>query len=227
MKAIILAAGMGTRLGRQIPKPLTILNNKRSILDFAVEKISKHLSMDDIFVVVGYKKEMIMEKYPDLNFIHNENYKKTNTSKSLLKALKKINEDVLFLNGDIFFDEEVVLRLITNSNSCVLVDNKKCSEEEVKYTTDKNGHIKEISKEISKAKGEALGINFIKKEDIEIFIDHLNLVEDQDYFEKAIENMIIKDKIKILPIDSSDLFCHEIDFIEDLDFVKNYLIDDK
>ena len=39
--------------------------------------------------------------------------------------------------------------------------------------------------------------------------------------------MIIKDKIKILPIDSSDLFCHEIDFDEELNFVKNYLIGNK
>lgn len=223
MKAVILAAGMGTRIGGQIPKPLTILNNERSILDFAVEKISEHFYMNDIFVVVGYKKEMIMEKYPNLNFIYNENYKKTNTSKSLLKALKKINEDVLFLNGDIFFDEKVILRLITNNNSCVLVDNKKCSEEEVKYTICEDGYIKEISKEVKQAKGEALGINFIKKEDLKIFINHLNFVDDQDYFEKAIENMIIKNKIKILPVDSSDLFCHEIDFVEDLDFVKNYL----
>lgn len=220
MKAVILAAGMGTRLGGEVPKPLTILNNNKSIINFAVEKISEFISENNIFVVVGYKKEMIIEKNPNLTFIYNENYQNTNTSKSLLKALNKINEDVLFLNGDIYFDKQIIQKLIENDYSGVLVDDKKCSEEEVKFITSQDGYIKRISKQVDPAEGEALGINFMKKNDLVAFKKHLNLVDKQDYFEKAIEAMIIKDNVKILPVNTDGLFCHEIDFIEDLNIVK-------
>ena len=223
MKAVILAAGMGTRLGGSMPKPLTILKDGKNILDFQVEKISKFISIDDIFIVIGYKKEMIMEKHPELIYIYNNEYDKTNTGKSLFKALNKINEDVLWLNGDVYFDEELISMLIKERNSCILVDNKKCGEEEVRYGINSDGYVSKISKELTSAKGEALGINLIRKKDLSVFKKHLDLISNHDYFEKAVENMIIQDNIHMIPVNTNGLFCHEIDFMEDLEFVRNYL----
>lgn len=225
--AIILAAGRGNRLSpltNKIPKPLTILNTNKSILDYQIERISKFISSDNIFVVVGYKKEMIMKKYPKLTYIYNERYQETNTGKSLLKALNKMNStDVLWLNGDVVFDEKIIPKLLRAGTSSVLVDDKKCGAEEVKYSTDSDGYIKKISKEVVPGEGEALGINLIKKEILPVFKKHLTLIKDNDYFEKAIENMIIQDNIKILPVNTRGLFCEEIDFIKDLKEVQKYL----
>jgi L-glutamine-phosphate cytidylyltransferase len=228
MKAVILAAGMGTRLGTLIPKPLTSIKNEKTILDFQIENLTKFVSIHDILIVVGYKKEIIMEKYPDLTFIYNDAYTKTNTSKSLLRALNKIdNSDVLWLNGDVYFDKSVIEKLKNEKSSSVLVDNKKCGDEEVKYLINSNGDIKKISKTVKNGVGEALGINYIISNDLNTFKKHLENVDDQDYFEKGIENMIIKDKTKIRPVNIDNLFCQEVDFPEDLESVKKYISQNK
>ena len=225
MKAVILAAGVGSRLGMSIPQALAVLVGEKTIFDYQVDKISKFVPTDGIFVVVGYKKEMLVERHPQLRYIYNEAYAETNTGKSLLKALNKIgNDDVFWLNGDVIFDEQVIPKLMTAQDSCVLVDNKKCGAEEVKYNTDSEGYIKNISKEVSPAEGEALGINLVKRKDLTIFKKHLALIDSQDYFEKAIEDMIKQETIKFLPVNVDGLFCHEIDFPEDLEYVRNFLL---
>ena len=66
MEAVILAAGMGTRLGSLIPKPLTSIHNEQTILDQQVEKLQDRKEIHNIYMVVGYKKEIIMELFPDL-----------------------------------------------------------------------------------------------------------------------------------------------------------------
>jgi len=169
LKAVILAAGTGSRLGMSAPKSLAVLINGKAIFDYQIEKISKFIPINCIYVVVGYKKEMLMERHPELPYVYNQAYSQTNTGKSLLKALNKVdNDDVLWLNGDVVFDEQLIPRLIMANNSCVLVDNKKCGAEEVKYSTDSQGYMKSISKEVSPAEGEALGINLVKRKDLPI-----------------------------------------------------------
>ena len=126
MEAVILAAGMGTRLGSLIPKPLTSLVDEKTILDYQIEKLIKKPQINNIYLVVGYKKEIIMEKFPDLLFVYNNAYARTNTAKSLLAALNKIYNDVIWMNGDVFFDEEILDLLLDSKISVCLVDRKKC-----------------------------------------------------------------------------------------------------
>ena len=89
MKIIILAAGIGSRLGNPFPKPLTPLQNGKSIMELQVNHLSSQFNVDDIHVVVGFKKELIMERFPQLTYVYNPFFDRTNTSKSLLRALKK------------------------------------------------------------------------------------------------------------------------------------------
>ncbi|HUV45507.1 MAG TPA: phosphocholine cytidylyltransferase family protein [Dehalococcoidia bacterium] len=225
MKAVILAAGTGSRLGMSAPKSLAVLTNGKTIFDYQIEKISKFVPIDNICVVVGYKKGMLMRKHPELAYVYNEAYAETNTGKSLLKALNKIDdEDVLWLNGDIVFDGKLISKLILANNSCVLVDNKTCGTEEIKYSTDSEGYIKSISKEVFPGEGEALGINLVKRQELPALKKHLALIDDRDYFEKAIENMINEEHIRFSPVNVDALFCHEVDFPEDLEYVRAYLL---
>ena len=65
----ILAAGMGTRLGRPLPKPLTTLSDGRTIIGQQLENIRTVLGVDsEILVVVGFKLEAIIEAFPDVSF---------------------------------------------------------------------------------------------------------------------------------------------------------------
>lgn len=224
MKAVILAAGMGTRLGTLIPKPLTSLQDEQTIMDFQVQRLADLVGINNIFAIVGYKKELIMEKFPELTFVYNHAYTQTNTAKSLLTALSKIDDDVLWMNGDVYFWPEVLQKLAASETSAVLVDTKKCGDEEIKYTLDANGCIGELSKQVQNGIGEAVGINLIKRQDLPVFREALEQVAAQDYFEKALENLTLSGKIVLKPVHLDELFCQEIDFPEDLESVKQHMV---
>jgi choline kinase len=174
-----------------------------------------------ITVVVGFKLDMIIEAHPTASFVYNEVYDQTNTSKSLLKALVASQESgVLWLNGDVVFDAKVLERVssrIESEKSFVCVNTSATAEEEVKYTVDEKGFIKELSKTVQGALGEAVGINFISATHKEDVITQLQACGDQDYFERGLELAIEKSGVQIDPVDISDLFAVEVDFQADLD----------
>lgn len=223
MKIIILAAGIGSRLGKPHPKTLTMLSNGRSILQHQVKALLRYVDIDDIYVVVGFKKELIMEAFPELTYVYNDYFDTTNTSKSLLRALRKTRQDdVIWLNGDVVFDHVVIGRLMREPRSCMAVNTASVGEEEVKYNLDEEGFIREVSKQVTYAQGEAVGINKINQGDIALLLDKLEECEAQDYFEKGIE-LAIQQGLKLVPVDISDVICTEIDFEEDLRRVNEQL----
>lgn len=185
-----------------------------------VDNLAGTFHIDDINVVVGFKKDLIMERFPNLLYIYNPFFDCTNTSKSLLKALKKSRDSsVLWLNGDVVFDGNllsILQPLIASENSFVAVNTSKVAEEEVKYTL-KNGYIDELSKTVKNGLGEAVGINFIAQKDINSFIKRLETCDDNDYFERGLELAIAMDGLKIKAIDISAYDCMEVDFREDLE----------
>jgi choline kinase len=222
IQVVILAAGMGTRLGKPWPKPLTPLSDGRSILQQQIDNVRSVFSDSArISIVVGFKLEMIMEAQPDATFIYNENFDQTNTSKSLLKAFRASQESgVLWMNGDVVFDARVLERVkdrIISEKSFVCVNTAAVGEEEIKYTVDAKGNIKLLSKQVKEALGEAVGINFISKQDKVAVINELANCADNDYFERGLELTIEKSGIQIEPVDISDLFAVEVDFQTDLD----------
>ena len=188
MKAVILAAGIGSRLGISEPKPLTKLKNGESILQRQVECLSEYIGINNIIAIVGYKKELIMESFPNLLYVYNDFYDTTNTSKSLLAGLNKIEEeDVLWYNGDVVFEKELLPQIIQCPESCMTVNTNSVGEEEIKYNLFEDGTIKDVSKAVNPALGEAVGINKIILSDLHQFKANLEKCHNQDYFEKALE----------------------------------------
>ena len=223
MKAIILAAGIGSRLGNSNPKPLTKLNNGESILGRQVAYLSEYLGVTNIIAIVGYKKDLIMESFPNLLYVYNNFYDTTNTSKSLLAGLNKIeNEDVLWINGDVVFEKELLPQIIQGSKSCMAVNTNAVGEEEIKYNVFDDGNIRKVSKKVSSALGESVGINKIMASDLPLFKANLEKCDDQDYFEKALE-LSIQDGMKIMPVDINKYLCMEIDFWDDLEQINKQL----
>lgn len=216
MKTIILAAGIGSRLENPYPKTLTMLINGCSILQTQVKSLTRYIDIHDIIIVVGFKKELIMEAFPNLMYVYNDYFDTTNTSKSLLKGIQKVkNEDVLWLNGDVVFDHKIIDRLLKSKFSCMVVNTTETEEEEVKYSVNDDGSIKEVSKRVKNPLGEALGINLVKASDIELLKNCLKECNNNDYFERGIELAILQG-LNIYPVDVSDLMCIEVDFIGDL-----------
>jgi len=227
-KIVILAAGMGSRLGRSLPKPLTQLSDGRSIMGQQHDNIHAAFGPSaSITTVVGYRAETIVEAFPDADYVYNDRYDQTNTSKSLLRALKATGKSgVLWMNGDVVFDPRLLgraLALIEADQSFVTVNTSKVSDEEVKYTVDAHGNIAELSKTVAGGLGEAVGINYISRADKPALIAQLNRVDNQDYFERGLELAVAENGLKLQPLDISDLYAVEVDFAEDLDRANFYV----
>ncbi len=221
-QVVILAAGMGTRLARPLPKPLTELRDGRSIMKHQIDNLKFAFAETyRVMIVVGFKLEAIIERFPEATFVYNELYDQTNTSKSLLKALRASGDGgVLWMNGDVVFDPNVLTRvtpLMDAGQSFVVVNTSKVSDEEVKYTLDADGFIDQLSKQVTPALGEAVGINYVSAADKAALIARLEEVGDQDYFERGIEFGIERDGLKFKAVDISDLYAVEVDFAEDLE----------
>ncbi|AIY00848.1 hypothetical protein ART_1249 [Arthrobacter sp. PAMC 25486] len=229
-QAVILAAGMGTRLARPHPKPMTELNDGRTIMHQQLSNLQSTFGKKlRLTVVVGFKMEQIMEHVPDVSFVYNENFDQTNTSKSLLKALKNSPKGgVLWMNGDVVFDPQILESLreyIKAGQSFITVDVSSVSDEEVKYSVDEDGFIDQLSKRVphDAALGEAVGINYVSKKDKKKFIKRLEQVDEQDYFEGGIELTIKDDGVRWLPVDISKYYAVEVDFPEDLEQANRHL----
>jgi CDP-glycerol glycerophosphotransferase len=219
---VILAAGMGTRLGRKLPKPLTALRDGRTIQRRQIDALREVFGPDvDVTVVVGYRAKKVMRHSPDVRFAYNPDYASTNTSKSLLKALGTTRAGgVLWMNGDVVFDPAVLehaLELIRADQSFVCVDTSSVGDEEIKYTLDVNGYIRELSKTVVDGLGEAVGINYVSSADKAVLLDHLALCGDQDYFERGIETAIEQHGLRVRTLDISAWSAVEVDFEADLE----------
>lgn len=219
-QVVLLAAGLGTRLAKPHPKPLTLLSSGESIMQRAVRQLTEQDPRTHVTAVVGFKHDLVMEALPDISFAYNEVYDSTNTSQSLLKALRLSHDGgVLWLNGDVVFDDAVLPELwrrMAEGRSFVCVNTASVADEEVKYTLDDDGFIRELSKTVTGGLGEAVGINFVSEGDKPVLIRRLQECEEQDYFERGLELAIALDGLRLLAVDISEHPIIEVDFEDDL-----------
>lgn len=237
MKAIILAAGMASRL-----RPLT-LNTPKSLLTIDGKSLLQR-SMDaliqngikDFVIVTGYLHEKIeafvKEQYADtisVKFIYNNVYDSTNNIYSLWLARPEAEgEDFLLLDSDLLYDPQIITEVMANKAANVLTLIKHdLGEEEMKVVTDADGVIKEISKTCnpSDAAGESLGIEKIGKEysaalykELEVMMNTEHL--ENKFYELAFERLIPQGHTYNV-LDVSHLFSCELDTVEDFENAKH------
>lgn len=230
MKAVILAAGKGSRISsitKNLPKSLLPFK-KTTILGHSLEILFKN-NISEIIVVTGYKNHLI-ERYVEenwpgkVNFIFNSLYETTNVLYSFSLSLKFIeDEDILFLHADTVFENKILKQLIEindQKRTVLPIDKHICGEEEMKVKII-NNKLVEINKtmDASSAHGEFMGlakissshIPFLKKEIDKIFKRN----QFQAFFELALENLIKSKSIDISILDISSCKWCEIDFPDD------------
>jgi choline kinase len=130
MKAIILAAGRGERLKPLTdiaPKCLTEINGK-SILKNALHILEKH-GIEETIIVIGYLGEKIRENLGDkinnmkIKFVENRVYDKTNNIYSMWLTRDYLNDDTILIEGDIFFEDVVIKKLLESPYmNCAVID---------------------------------------------------------------------------------------------------------
>jgi len=198
MEVVVLAAGIGIRLMNDIPKSLLKISKQDSFLDFLIRYLEKKKEINKISIVVGFKKELIIEKFPQYDFIFNKDYQITNVAKSLLLGLEEVQGDVLCMPADTYFDERILEPLFKTKYSSCLVRKLIGVTDEIKYKANEHRFIIELSKNVENPDGEFLGISVIKKDDLNNFKKELAMVSEHDFYAEALNKMLKKKIVKIV-----------------------------
>ncbi|WP_427041175.1 aminotransferase class I/II-fold pyridoxal phosphate-dependent enzyme [Fusobacterium sp. SB021] len=129
MKAIILAAGMGSRLKaltKDNPKCMVKVNGE-TLIERVLSQLDK-CNLEEIILVLGYKKEVLKEYINNLkiktkvSYIDNDIYDKTNNIYSLYMAKEEmLKNDILLLESDLIFDDSILKNLTADSNKNMAV----------------------------------------------------------------------------------------------------------
>ncbi len=171
MKALILAAGLGTRLRPitdEMPKSMVQVNGK-SIITKQIDNLIEN-GINDIIVVVGYRSEIIIEElrntYKNIKIIINDVYDKTNNMYSTYLAKDYLEgSEFVLMNADVFFDASVLKELVKDMYiNSIVVDKDNYIEENMKVKVNEN-RINNISKSIDEQNAYGVSIDIYKFSD--------------------------------------------------------------
>jgi choline kinase len=161
MRALILAAGLGTRLApitNDRPKSLVPVNGQPILLK-QIDNLQKN-GIDNITIISGYMADIlektVHEKYPEIKIIESVDYATTNNMYSAYLGRETIgNHEFIMMNADVFFDASVITALMAcDAPNAIVTDLGTYLEESMKVR-ETNGRLVEISKAI--AQENALG----------------------------------------------------------------------
>ena len=120
MKAIILAAGCGSRLNKytkNLPKCMLKINNT-TLIEYQVN-ILKSCGIEDIIIVTGYKNNKINIR--GVKYYNNIDYKNTNMVYSLMCAESEFNDNILVCYSDILYEKRLIECLKNSKDDYVVL----------------------------------------------------------------------------------------------------------
>jgi len=236
LKAVILAAGMATRLKPltdDTPKTLLEIDGK-PIIYYMLNNLKLN-NIKDIVVVTGFMREKLesylLENFKDFNFtfVYNKDYESTNNAYSLLLAEDYIRDFVL-LDSDIIFHPGIISELLKYPKRPVLaIERHECTEEEIKVLLDSENKILDISKTVDPkiAFGESIGIEVFDERSKFLLFDTLEkrIIKEgktNEFYEASFKEMI-DNGFDFYGIDTSMYPAMEIDFVEDFEEAKKMI----
>jgi choline kinase len=170
MKAIILSAGQGSRLGHLVdgrPKCLIEFNG-RSLLDRQLDTLAAN-GIDEATVVTGFHDELVDQAIaarsggPRVRTVFNPFYKVADNTGSLFMARDALEGDALVWNGDTLVSSALMARVVGNDRPgiCVTVDRKDAyDDDDMKVIRDEDsGRLRAIGKRIAEGvNAESIGL---------------------------------------------------------------------
>lgn len=231
MRALILAAGRGTRISRYLsgnPK-CTVDIGEISLIENTVKQLNS-FGVEKIGVILGYNNNVIREILKDYNvdFFYNPFYDVTNSIASAWFASEFISEedDMIIMNGDVYLEDSLLKNILIEKSSPVLFcDTSRKEEADYKLYFEKNILIK-YGKELSgnDISGEYIGVAKINKDFINTFKEGLNsLINKQQHslwWENILYSMSGSQKICVKEIGNK--FWAEVDYIEDYERILKF-----
>jgi len=216
MKAIILAAGKGSRI-KEITdgKPKSFLRiGDKTIIQHQIN-VLKNSGIEKIIIITGYKKDYFEDfKKDGIIILYNPFYEITNVLGSFWFAKDHLTEPFIFLHADTYFHPKILQLLKKYPGNNLAIELKKCGEEEMKVKI-KEGLVIEISKEMTESDGEFIGIAKIENfKEIKNIVEELIETNTTSFFEVTF-TALIKKGITFNVTDIGNLIWEEIDFKED------------
>lgn len=248
MQAIILAAGMGKRLGeytKDNTKCMLPVNGER-LIDRTLT-ILCHLHIKKVYIVKGYKGEnlrnYIGKRYSDnldIEFIDNPIYDKTNNIYSLsLAEDKMVEDDTILFESDLIYEEDIVRKLVENPNpNLALVAKWEYWMDGTVVRIDKDNNILSfVSKDMfdyhrTEEYYKTINIykfskEFAKNKYIPFLQAYSKAWGNNEYYEEVLKvlTFLNRTELKALPIAGEKWY--EIDDVQDLDIAETIFADDK
>lgn len=241
MKAIILAAGMGSRL-KNITKDKTkcmVEVNGESLIKRLLKQLEKY-TLEEIVIVTGYKEEILKEYINNLGiktrikFYNNDIYDKTNNIYSLgLVEKELLNNDILLIESDLIFEDKLLENIINSSyknlavvseyeswmdGTCVRLDDENNVVDFISSQRFSFNEVENLYKTVNIYK---LSKEFNQKYYIPFLKAYISSKGTNQYYESVFETLIkiIPNELKGLKIEG--LKWYEIDDKQDLDIAES------
>ncbi len=246
MQAIILAAGMGKRLGE-----LTKNNTKCMVEVGGVKLIERALrildkkSLSRIILVVGYQYENLttfvnsLQLATPIEYIVNDVYNRTNNIFSLSLAKEQMmQEDTLLLESDLIFEERLIDLLIEDKrDTLALVDKFESWMDGTCIVVDENDNITDFipGKLLKYHEKEhyyktvniyKFGAEFSQNVYVPFLEAYAKVMGNNEYYETVIKLILMLDKNTMKAKRLNGEMWYEIDDIQDLDIAQTLFIED-
>ena len=169
-KAIILAAGQGSRLGHLTTnRPKCLIDfGGRTLIDRQLDTLAAN-GVGQVVVVTGFGDDLVEEALsrrnggPVVRTVFNPFYKVADNLGSLFMAKEELAGDCLVWNGDTLVSDSLMARVVENERSgiCVTIDRKDSYDaDDMKVVVDEEGRLRAIGKRLPKrdVNGESIGL---------------------------------------------------------------------
>ena len=226
MKAIILAAGKGTRLNGVELKPKCLFEVGDSTLLQRQISALEEAGINEIVLVLGFEAERIQRHCPDnISFVTNKRFGETSSLYSLWLAKEHLTEGFVVLNCDVLFHPGLLTRLLTAPFADALLvdfvdkDDNQLGDEEMKVKV-RDGRVVDISKRLdpAEADGENVGMVKFSREGARLLITEMDRLIasgecDRDWAPRAFREFALHYPLHAISTDNYPWI--EIDFPED------------
>lgn len=225
MKAIILAAGAGTRLSpltNGCPKCLVQVGGQR-LIDYQLRAL-RQAGVDEVVLVVGYEADQIRAHCGSAaRYIENPDYLSTNSIYSLYLAAAELDSDTFLFNCDILFHPEIIERLLAHPNAVAVDAQVQRVAGEMNVACDGQDRVRAISKQLMPCDSQAQSaqlVKFDRQGALAVGREVERLVREQhrDVFPTSAYGPLIT-RQQLFAVEVGDLPWGEIDSLEDYERV--------
>lgn len=242
MKTLLLAAGIGERLGE------ASANQPKCLLEFAGKTllqrhicILRHIGINEIIIITGYRSDLVEREIAstgndgDIRIVRNPDYCKGSIISMLVGLQELENEpDFFLMDADVLYDYRILERLLNSPyQNCFLLDREFEQDEEPVKLCVRDGQLIEFRKKIADNlkydyQGESVGFfrfnNATADKLIQSARNYLNRGEDTQPYEECIRDLLLVDPSRFGFEDITGLEWIEIDFPEDIDRANNDIL---